>query len=277
MSQNNQARVKQSGKFASDEDASNLLADILNDTAMDAEAEQRRIEQELRAKEADEKRAREAEERKREEEAQARLNAEQSRQNQVQQRRTEKLQALKIEELKEKGEWVDPAIEEAKRRAEEERQRQAQLQAAIQQQVAQQQAAQQLAQQQAAALHAPTPEAKRGKGPVLALVAVLALVLVAGGVIAALTLGAYKPDTTSYPKLTLAPKENKDSLTTAQFAPLPAAAVAVASPTSKTTKSTPRADRDTAKPDKKPTKPTKKPTIFDIDGDDDIFGGVKDK
>jgi hypothetical protein len=283
----NQARVKQQGKFASDDDASNLLADILNDTAMDAQAEQRRIEAELKAREEEERRLKEAEDRRKQEEAQARLHAEQSRQNQVLQRRTEKLQALKIEELKQKGEWVDPAIEEAKQRAEQERQRQAAMQQAIQQQLAQQQLAQQ---QQLATQHAPTPEATKpkSKGPVMALVAVIALVLVAGGALAALTLGAYKPDNVSYAKITINPASNAGALTLAAFAPIPKAEVAAApsaesgdddkpSKRSSGKKLSSRGDSgkkdDSKKDDDKKTKKDK-PKVKGLDlGNDDIFGG----
>ena len=50
MSQNNYAKVK-SNKWASDDDAGDLLAGILDETESAARVEQQRLEAEMRAKE----------------------------------------------------------------------------------------------------------------------------------------------------------------------------------------------------------------------------------
>lgn len=198
----NNARVRQSkGKWASDEDAGDLLAGILDDTAADAEAEQRRIEAELRKREEEEQRKREEDEQRKLMEAEQRLQSEQQRQSQLQQRRTEKMEALRIEDLKARGEWVEPPKPEPK--AEEPRAAVAAAPVAAAPVAA---APVPLAQQ-----HAPTPEAHSGGGNASKiLAAVFALVIVAGGVAFGVIQGQYKADTQAYAKTIIAPVDAPD-------------------------------------------------------------------
>ncbi len=269
----NQAKTKQ--KWASDDDAGDLLAGILDDTETDAEQERARLDAQIQARAEQERQAREAEERKRLDEAEARLRAEQSRQNQMEQRRTARMEAIRVEDLKERGEWVDPAIDEAKRKAEAERARLEAEAARARELEAQQQAmaiqlaaAQQQAQQQAQQAQAP-----RSKAPLFALAAVLIAVIGAGAVIAALTLGQYTPDTATYAKNTLAPKETRDLLILKAMVPLPkpepVAEVAEVSskPAAKRSSSRPSSKSGPAK--KVQSKPKSK---FKLNLDDDVFG-----
>ena len=102
----NKAKVKGRGNWASDEDASDLLAGILDETATAASAEQQRLADELHEREVAEKAELEAAEARKREQAEAKLSAEADRQAQLQEKRTARLEAIKVEELKAKGETV---------------------------------------------------------------------------------------------------------------------------------------------------------------------------
>jgi hypothetical protein len=212
----NYAKVK-SRKYASDDDAENLLAGILDETEDVAKAEQERIEAEIRAKEDEERRRKEEEERRKKEEAAKRLSAELERLEKVEQRRTEKLKALEIEELKERGEWVDP--EEERRKLEEKLKKEAEL--AAMKEAAEQEARRKHAapQQQRAAAHAAEPQ-KSGSGMMIGLAIGLAVLLAGGGVAFAMV-GGYEIDSATYSKAVFAPKESKVAMVEKGFTPIP--------------------------------------------------------
>lgn len=207
--------------WASDDDASDLLAGILNETEEEARAEQERIEAELRAREAEERRQKEAEEARLLAEANARITAEMDRQEGLEKRRTMRMEALRVEELKERGEWVDPAIKaaeaEAARKAEEARiAREAAQQAALL--LAQQQ---QAAAAQAQPVVAATPAPNKSNTPIYILAAVALLVLGLGGGLFALTQNSYEVDNKTYAKAVYQPKDPEIKLVTMGFTPLP--------------------------------------------------------
>ncbi len=76
----------------------------------DAKAEEQRIQAQIQARDAEERRLRDAENERKRRESEARISAETERQGHVQERRTARMEALKIEDLKARGEWIDPAI-----------------------------------------------------------------------------------------------------------------------------------------------------------------------
>lgn len=253
----NYAKVK-SRKYASDDDAENLLAGILDETEDVANAEQARIDAELRAKEDEDRRRKEAKDRAKKEEAAARLSAEMERLQKVEQRRTEKLEALKIEELKDRGEWIDPEIERKK------------LEAKIQEEAelaAMKQAAEEKARRKAQAVaQGEVSEAMGGppqKSSNLALIggiAVAVIGVVAAG--AAVALGGYKIDQATYSKAVFAPKDQQVALIEKAFTPIPKPEPVVqeeeeAAPSHKSTSSRRRhSTRVASKSTKsKPTKP----------------------
>ena len=198
MQDDNFARVK-SNKWASDDDAADLLSGILDETEDDALLEQQRIEAELQAKEESERMAREAEEQRKRADAEAKLSAELDRLEQVAERRTQKIEALKIEELKERGEWIDPEVERAKVEA----QRREQAEAEAMKIAAQAQAQQMIS----APMTMPNAQKKSPIG-LIAIIAVLVLSLagVAGGF--AYTT-RYQVDNTTYAKSVFNPASNK--------------------------------------------------------------------
>lgn len=210
-------------RWASDDDANDLLAGILDETESDAKAEEARIQAEIQAREEEERRKREAEEEKKRREAEARISAEMERQNNVQERRTARMEALKVEELKARGEWVDPAEiarlqaeEEARRRKEEDEKirREAIAAAAVREVQAQAQSSVPMA------VAANTNESN--KTMMYGIGGVVALVLVAGGVLLAMA-GGYEPDQTQYTKTVFKPKDVAVALVEKGFTPIPKA------------------------------------------------------
>lgn len=274
----NQAKVKKN-QWASDDAADDLLADIFSDTATAAAMEEQRLEADIKRREQEEELKRQQEEQRRLQEAESKLKEEESRQQQLEQRRTARMEAIKVEDLKARGEWVDPAIEEAKKKAEEERRireeatRQAEIMTA--QKIAEQQARTPEPMPNPAAAQ---PVAPKSKAPMIALAAVLIAVIGAGGVIAALTLGSYKIDQTAYAKVTLEPKEAKDLLAVKSFNPLPKeeplAAVAPSDDDSSKKKSSGRRKTKSRPSAKTKTKPAGKKKGLKLDlGGDSVFGG----
>ena len=250
----NKARVKSGGNWASDEDAGDLLAGILDETATAASAEQQRLEQELAEREAAEKAEREAEETRKREEAEAKLSAEADRQAQLQEKRTARLEAIKVEELKAKGEWVDPA--EIARKEREEAARQAALQGKPPEKAAE------LAPAPAAqAAPAPAPE-KKSNAPLIALAAVFAAVIGAVGVIFGMGVGQYSPDQTPYQKVAMAPVEADTLVKVGGFVPLPEAASAAVASNETSTKTKSKKRRKS-----RPKKKRKKKMTLDLGGD----------
>ena len=210
LQDDNFARVK-SNKWASDDDAADLLSGILDETEDDALLEQQRIEAELQAKEESERMAREAEEQRKRADAEAKLSAELDRLEQVAERRTQKIEALKIEELKERGEWIDPEVERAKVEA----QRREQAEAEAMKIAAQAQAQQMIS----APMTMPNAQKKSPIG-LIAIIAVLVLSLagVAGGF--AYTT-RYQVDNTTYAKSVFNPASNKVAMIEMGFTPVP--------------------------------------------------------
>jgi len=208
-------------KWASDEDAGDLLAGILDETAMDAREEEERIQREIKAREEEERRKREQEDARRKQEAEARISAEMERQSVNAERRTQKMQALKIEELKERGEWIDPEIEAAKRRAEEEAQRKEAEALALAE--ARRAAAEARVASEATPGGAIAQPANDNSKLKYALGAVVALVLVAGLGIAGIASGSYEPDATSYSKVVYSPKTVQVAMVERGFTLIPKA------------------------------------------------------
>lgn len=211
-------------RWASDDDAGDLLADIFSDTESAAEVEAKRIEAELERKKQEEAQRAQEEEQRRIREAEAKLQEEAQRQQNMTERRTARLEAIKVEEMKARGEWVDPAIEEAKRKAEEDRRIQEEARRQAEAMVAQQAQHAPVPQAQpVAAAAAPEAEPPKSKLPYIILAAVFVAILGAGGAIAALTTGGYTPDTNPYAKITLEPKEDKDLVIVKASKPIPSA------------------------------------------------------
>lgn len=206
---------KKQQRWASDDDANDLLAGILDETEDDAKAEEQRIQAQIQAREEEERRLRDAENERKRREAEARISAETERQGHVQERRTARMEALKIEDLKARGEWVDPAIlakeqaEEAARFREEEEariRREAIAAAAV----------------QSAAATGPVPANSNASNTKLyaTLGVVAALVLVGGSVLIAMSQG-YVADQTAYTKTVFKPKDVAVALVEKGFTPLP--------------------------------------------------------
>lgn len=212
----NYAKVK-SRKYASDDDAENLLAGILDETEDVAKAEQERIEAELRAKEDEERRKKEDEQRKKKEAAAARLSAELERLEKVEQRRTAKMEALKIEDLKDRGEWIDPEIE--RKKLEDKIKKEAELQAM--KEAAEIEARRKAQPQQAAGMSmgSSAPEQKSNIGVIIG--AVLVAVLLGGGGLAFAVVGGYEVDQATYSKAVFAPKDEQVAVVTKGFTPIP--------------------------------------------------------
>ena len=218
----NKAKVKGRSNWASDEDAGDLLAGILDETATAASAEQQRLADELREREAAEKAELEAAQARKREAAEAKLIAEADRQAQIQEKRTARIEAIKVEELKARGEWVDPA--ETARKEREEAARQAALQGKRPEQ-----AAEPVAAPVPVAAPAPAPP-KKSNAPLIALAAVFVAVIGAVAVIFGMGVGQYSPDQTPYQKVAMAPVEADTLVKVGGFVPLPeAASSAVAS------------------------------------------------
>ena len=268
----NHAKVK-SNKWASDDDAGSLLAGILDETETAAQDEHLRLEEEMRARHEQQRLHKEELERQRAAEAEQRLHAEQHRQDELKQRRTARMEAIRIEDLKEKGEWIDPAVEEAKRareaadREEAERARDQELQ---RQQMQLQM--QQMAQPASPAAALVPPQKSSNKGALLALAAVLFLVVGAGAALAALMTQRYEPDPTDYVKTELKPIESKDIVTVVGSTPLPKPEPVVVAEVEEEPKTKRRTKprRSSSNKDKKKDKKPKKKNLF---SDDDLFGG----
>lgn len=206
--------------WASDDDANDLLAGILSDTEEEAAAEQQRIEAELKAREEEERRQKEEEEARRRAEAEARMTAEMDRQGDLEKRRTMRMEALRIEELKERGEWVDPEVkaaeeEAARREKEAEAARLAALAAERQAPTPEQQA------QAQAAGASSQKEPAASKTPLIILGVVGALVVALAVVFVLLAQGGYEVDQRSYAKVVYQPKDPEVKLVTMSFSPLP--------------------------------------------------------
>lgn len=93
--------------------AASLLAGILEETESEAERERERLEAELKQREEDERKRRADEEAARQAELQRQLSEEARRQDDARARREAAMEALRIEELKEKGLWQEPEPEPA--------------------------------------------------------------------------------------------------------------------------------------------------------------------
>lgn len=207
-------------KWASDDDAGDLLAGILDETEMDARAEEERIQREIQAREEEERRRKAQEEERKRREAEARISAELERQSLNAERRTQKMQALKIEELKERGEWVDPEIEAAKQREEEaRRQRELEEQAMAEARKA-------AAQARVASEAQPNQPvaANNNSAPVKLIAGGIAALLVAGVAIVAIASGGYEPDATPYSKVVYSPKTVQVAMVERGFTLIPKAA-----------------------------------------------------
>jgi hypothetical protein len=245
---------KKQQRWASDDDANDLLAGILDETEDDAKAEEERIQAQIHARDAAERRQHDAENERKRSEAEARISAETERQGHVQERRTARMEALKIEDLKARGEWIDPAIlareqaEAAARFREEEDakiRRDAIAAAAV---------------QSAAAFSAPIPANTNTSNTKLyaSLGVVAALVLVGGGVLFAMSQG-YEVDQTAYSKTVFKPKDVAVALVEKGFTPLPKAEVVVEDePAAKSSRRSSRSSKSSSKATSKPAAKTAK-------------------
>lgn len=196
-------------KWASDDDAGDLLAGILDETATEAEAEQQRIAAEMKAREDEERRLKEEEEARKRAEAEFRLSREKERLQEVEKRRSQKLEALRIEELKESGQWVPPEVET------DDQPLTAPPTAVQPPPEARPQPAPQPVVAQA------PPSKKSNVGYLIALV-VLLLALGSAGFYAFVVLpDGYEVDSTTYAKTSIAPAEKAITVVELGFAPIP--------------------------------------------------------
>ena len=264
---------KQGGKWASDEDAGSLLAGILDDTETAAAKEEAALKENIDAKRERERTERELAEQRRAEATRQRLEGEAQRQKQLAERRTARMQAIQIEDLKANGQWVDPAEERAvdpnQGRAEHQtplpEEMQAQLEA-LQERMAE------LQNQSTHPDQAPVGQTNEPR-PMLWLALAAAIIAVLGGsaVLGAMSLNAYSPDQTSYAKVTLQPKDERQLITQVGIEAIKPEPAVVAEPEKPKAKRPykPKSSRPAKTP--KPEKP-KKPK-FDLDLDSsNIFG-----
>ncbi|MGM0556780.1 MAG: hypothetical protein ACQEVA_10420 [Myxococcota bacterium] len=205
-------------KWASDEDANDLLAGILDETEQDARSEQERIEAELAARDREQRRRQEEQRERKRAEAKARITAEQERLEGLEKRRTLRQEALRIEELEELGEYVEPEPEEASKPSEEtlEAQRESdEVEQRREEQRRLRETADMLADETAVSSPSNT-----NKMPMIALAAVLALVAGAAIMAFALTQGSYEPDSSTYTKSVYEPREPRDMQVSVGFTPI---------------------------------------------------------
>ncbi len=196
-------------RFASDDVAGELLASILDDTAEEAEAEARRIEEALRQKEEARRQVRRVEEEERRKQAEARLQAEKERLQGIEARRTQKLAAIRIEELKERGEWSPVVTSEAPAPA---------VTPGVTPDVAPEATPDvaPVAETQEMVVMARPSRSRGGLGGMASVVAVAAVVLLWIG-----APGGYEIDEVSYAKATYVPSEKSASLVEVGFLPVP--------------------------------------------------------
>lgn len=225
MSQGNGS--KKGNKWASDDDATNLLAGILDETEEVAQAEEARLESELQRRAEAERQRALAKEQERLAEAERRLAAERERVVAAEQRRTQKMEALRIEDLKERGEWVDPA-EIARAEAEEQARREAEAERARTER-AKEQAALIAAQQNLENERLSAP-AKGSSGIAMFALAIAMALLIGGVGTAAVVFGGYKLDATTYTKSVYRPADQRVTMVEAGFTPLPKPALIEAAP-----------------------------------------------
>ena len=207
-----QARVKKD--WASDEDAGDLLAGILDETQDRAQEEEAKIEADLRARQEEERRRQEEEEARRRREIEARLEAEAHRQEEIEERRTMRMQAIIASNRP--AEEVAAEAEAARRAQEEEAE--ARVQAA-----AMHQPVPETVHQQRQAVGVSTAAAPRESNKVmLAMVGLLMVLVVALGAVALTLLsGGYEPDATNYTKAQYLPTEPEVHLTQAATTLIP--------------------------------------------------------
>ncbi|TVR01504.1 MAG: hypothetical protein EA398_09830 [Deltaproteobacteria bacterium] len=109
------ARVSQQGaqrqKNAPKTQAISLLGDILSETAAEAEAEQKALEEELRRKKEQAAASARAEKEARERELQERVLQEERRLREMEELRRKQEEVMRIEQLKAEGKWVEPEPE----------------------------------------------------------------------------------------------------------------------------------------------------------------------
>lgn len=271
---------RKGGKWASDEDAGSLLAGILDDTETAAAAEEAALQQNIEAKRAQEQAERERVEQLKAQAARQRIEGEAQRQEQIAKRRTERMKALQIEDLKANGQWVDP-VESQSHGVEQSRpEHQTPLPEEMQAQLEALQERMQELQHKSQNPIPAEPVMEQPAGPMVWLVMAAAIIAVLGGsaVLGAMSLNAYSPDQTSYAKVTLQPRDERQLITQVgieAIKPEPAAPKVSEKP--KDTK--PRVNRkprpNNTKP--KPPKPEeRKPLLrdFDFDKDGDIFGDL---
>lgn len=266
---------KASVKWASDDDAGDLLASILNDTETDAALEQQRIEAEILAREQEAQRLKDAEEQHRRAEAEARISAEMDRLQQVEVRRTQKLEALKIEDLKESGLWQPP--EEPAKPEQPNAQSHSALHAV--------QAPHAITPEHGNASLSPAvaqatqPVAKKSNSTAIAILGIVAALVVISAVVAGMLMkGSYKVDNTTYAKAVYTPKDNQILLVEKGFVPLPkpepvataeesSAAASSKRPASRSRSDVGAAPSKAAPAQTKPAKAPKKKIELDLDFD----------
>lgn len=265
---------KQGGKWASDEDAGSLLAGILDDTETAAAKEEAALQDNIKAKRERELAEREIAEQRKAEATRQRLEGEAQRQKQLAERRTARMQAIEIEDLKANGQWVDPAEQQAADpnagRAEHQtplpEEMQAQLEA-LQERMAE------LQNQPTHQEQLPVGEAS-GASPMVWFALAAAIIAVLGGsaVLGAMSLNAYSPDQTSYAKVTLQPKDERQLITQVGIEAIKPEPAVVAEPEKPKVRrpSKPRSTTTTTKP-AKAEKPKRPKLELDLDTNS-IFG-----
>jgi hypothetical protein len=201
--------------WASDDDANDLLAGILDETEDDARSEQERIESELaRKKRERERQEREELERKREE-ARARITAEEERLEGLAERKTMRQEALKVEELKEKGEYVEEEPEAQEEDVAEDEQPESGSARDEPQPTPEPEM-----DMPGPADHAPS-NADSGNSIAYVVLAAVTLLVVGAGITAyLLTQGSYEPSTATYAKAVYKPSSTTDRQVSVGFTPV---------------------------------------------------------
>lgn len=183
-----------SKRWASDDEAEDLLAGILDETAAEAADEEERVAARIQSKRAEEERRLEVEAAEKQKKAEARLAAERKRQDEIRERRTQRMRALEPVEPQELAMPTEapPAAEVPAREVVSEIDTEPAVETTA----------------LSAAPLQPAPHTRSWRP--LAIFAVIAGVLAA--IVAVAAPGSYELDRQQYVKATYAPKEHQDAL-----------------------------------------------------------------
>ena len=253
--------------WASDEDANDLLAGILDETEEEARSEEQRLQDELEARAEAERREQEQEKARKRAEAKARITAEEERLEGLEKRRTMRQEALRIEEMKERGDYVEPKTTESEadeqlsgEPGEERRKSRVKGSSTHLPEVAVEPVRPAADATQERVVAAPRPS----RAPLFGLVAVALLVAGAGIAAFALTTGQYEHDTSTYTKAVYKPVEARDMQVSVGFTPIREQESADADENEARRVTRSQVERPTSsEPDREPSRPEPEPSQDD--------------